>query len=91
MTEDAADSITTMRERIDEIDAAIIGLWRERAGLSQQIGRVRLASGGTRLALAREQQILDRFRESLGDQGADLALLVLRAGRGTLSSGSARA
>ncbi|GAA3199922.1 chorismate mutase [Dactylosporangium siamense] len=76
--------IVNMRERIDEIDATIIRLWQERAGLSQQIGEARLAAGGTRLVLSREQQILDRFRDGIGDGGTQLALLVLRAGRGNL-------
>ncbi|PSK63996.1 Intracellular chorismate mutase [Micromonospora sp. MH33] len=76
--------ISSMRRRIDEIDATIIGLWQERAGLSRQIGRLRLASGGTRLVLSREQEILARFRAGIGDEGTQLALLVLRAGRGPL-------
>jgi chorismate mutase len=85
MPEDVqALSITSMRERIDEIDATIIQLWQERAGLSRQIGQVRIAAGGTRLVLSREQQIMQRFRERLGETGTQLALLVLRAGRGPL-------
>lgn len=85
MTEDTTTlSITSMRQRIDEIDAAIIQLWQERAGLSHRIGETRLAAGGTRLVLSREQQIMDRFREAIGDDGTQLALLVLRAGRGPL-------
>ena len=35
----AADEIRGIRERIDEIDQAIIDLWLERANLSQQVGR----------------------------------------------------
>jgi len=82
MTDDVTTlEITTMRRRIDEIDLAIIGLWLERAGLSQQIGQARLAAGGTRLVLSREQQIIERFREGIGDEGTELARLVLRAGR----------
>jgi chorismate mutase len=85
MTDDVTTvSISTMRQRIDEIDSAIINLWQERAGLSQQIGQARLAAGGTRLVLSREQQIMDRFREGIGTEGIPLALLVLRAGRGAL-------
>ncbi len=44
----------------------------------------RVAAGGTRLVLAREQEILARFREALGADGTQLALLILRAGRGKL-------
>jgi chorismate mutase len=76
--------ISSLRSRIDEIDETIIRLWQERAALSQEVGKTRVASGGTRLVLARERQILDRFRADLGEDGIQLALLVLRAGRGPL-------
>jgi chorismate mutase len=81
---EAAKDIRSMRERIDEIDSALIALWQERSALSRQVGATRVASGGTRLVLSREREILDRFRESLGADGTQLALLVLRAGRGPL-------
>jgi chorismate mutase len=81
----AADThIGGLRSRIDEIDAAIIQLWQERATISQEVGRTRVASGGTRLVLSREREILDRFRNALGADGTQLALLILRAGRGRL-------
>jgi chorismate mutase len=76
--------ISSLRTRIDEIDETIIRLWQERAALSQEVGKTRVASGGTRLVLARERQILDRFRVVLGEDGVQLALLILRAGRGPL-------
>jgi chorismate mutase len=76
--------IASLRTRIDEIDETIIRLWQERAALSQEVGKTRVASGGTRLVLARERQILDRFRAVLGEDGIQLALLILRAGRGPL-------
>ncbi len=80
----AADEIKAMRERIDEIDQAIIDLWLERARLSQQVGKTRMASGGTRLVLSREREIVERFREALGADGTQVALMILRAGRGPL-------
>ena len=80
----AADEIRAMRERIDEIDQAIIDLWLERARLSQQVGRTRIASGGTRLVLSREREIVERFRSALGADGTQVALMILRAGRGPL-------
>lgn len=76
--------IAQLRQRIDEIDETLIALWRERAELSRRVGAARVASGGTRLALAREQKILDRFRAGLGTDGTQLGLLILRAGRGPL-------
>jgi chorismate mutase len=81
---DAAARILGMRERLNEIDAQIIALWQERAAISQQVGATRVASGGTRLVLSREREILDRYRVALGADGTQLALLVLRAGRGPL-------
>lgn len=80
----AASEIPKLRQRIDEIDAEIIALWRERASISQRIGAARVAAGGTRLALAREREILDRFHRELGEVGTQLGLLILRAGRGRL-------
>jgi len=80
----AADEIRAMRERIDEIDLTIIDLWLERARLSQQVGKTRMASGGTRLVLSREREIVERYREALGADGTQVALMILRAGRGPL-------
>ncbi|MCX4470063.1 Intracellular chorismate mutase [Micromonospora sp. MW-13] len=80
----AAARIVAIRERIDEIDRTLIELWQERAALSQEVGATRMASGGTRLVLSREREILERFRQSLGADGTQLALLLLRAGRGPL-------
>ncbi len=80
----ASDRIGEMRNRIDEIDQTLIDLWKERAAISGEVGRVRIASGGTRLVLSREREIVDRFREALGADGVQLALLILRAGRGKL-------
>jgi chorismate mutase len=80
----AATEVDGLRRRIDEVDAALIDLFRERAELSRRVGVARMASGGTRLVLAREQAILDRYRAGLGADGTRLGMLVLKAGRGTL-------
>lgn len=81
---EASMEIASLRTRIDEIDATLIALWQERAAISQQVGKTRVASGGTRLVLSREREIMDRFRAELGPDGTQLALLILRAGRGPL-------
>jgi chorismate mutase len=81
---DAAAQIAAIRQRIDDIDRALIALWQERADLSRTVGATRVAAGGTRLVLSREREILDRFRSALGADGTQLALLLLRAGRGPL-------
>jgi chorismate mutase len=83
-TSEAQTHIAALRERIDEIDATLIRLWQERARISQEVGSTRVAAGGTRLVLSREREILDRFRTALGADGTQLALLILRAGRGPL-------
>jgi chorismate mutase len=80
----ADEHIAALRARLDEIDQTIIDLWRERAAISQEVGATRVAAGGTRLVLSREQEILNRYREAIGADGTQLAMLVLRAGRGRL-------
>ena len=80
----AVAQIANIRQRIDEIDGTLIDLWQERARLSRQVGATRMASGGPRLVLSREQEILERFRAALGADGTQVALLLLRAGRGPL-------
>lgn len=81
---DADAHIAALRARLDEIDASLIRLWQERASISQEVGSTRVAAGGTRLVLSREREILERYRSALGADGTQLALLVLRAGRGPL-------
>ena len=80
----SADELSQLRDRIDELDAQIIRLWRERAETSKRIGQIRMANGGTRLVLDRERAILDKYRESLGEDGTQIGMLVLRSGRGPL-------
>ncbi|MGY1825563.1 MULTISPECIES: chorismate mutase [unclassified Blastococcus] len=81
---DPADRIGTLRGAIDACDAEIIELVRRRLEISQEIGALRAASGGTRLSLSREQQVLSRFRTALGPDGAALGMVLLRQGRGRL-------
>jgi chorismate mutase len=82
--DDPAERISELRGAIDACDAEIIALVQRRLEISHEIGTVRSASGGTRLNLAREQQILSRFRAALGRDGAALGMLLLRQGRGRL-------
>ena len=42
-----------------------------------------MASGGTRLVHSREMKVIERYSE-LGPEGKDLAMLLLRLGRGRL-------
>jgi chorismate mutase len=81
---DPAEHIGVLRGEIDACDSQIIELVRRRLAISQEIGRLRTASGGTRLSLAREQQVLAKFQAALGPDGAALGLMLLRQGRGRL-------
>jgi len=81
---DPAEQIGELRTEIDACDAEIIELVQRRLAISQQIGALRAASGGTRLSLSREQQVLARFQAALGPDGAALGMMLLRQGRGRL-------
>lgn len=83
-TAPTADQIGELRTQIDACDAEIIQLVQRRLAISQEIGALRAASGGTRLSLSREQHILAKFRAALGPDGAALGMLLLRQGRGRL-------
>jgi chorismate mutase len=81
---DPAERISELRGEIDACDAEIIALVQRRLAISQEIGTLRAASGGTRLSLSREQQVLARFGAALGPDGAALGMMLLRQGRGRL-------
>jgi chorismate mutase len=78
------ERIAELRTQIDDCDAEIIALVQRRLAVSQEIGELRRASGGTRLSLSREQQVLARFQAALGRDGAALGMMLLRQGRGRL-------
>ena len=82
--DDATARIGELRTEIDGCDAAIIELVQRRLAISREIGTLRTASGGTRLSLSREQQVLARFQAALGPDGAALGMMLLRQGRGRL-------
>jgi chorismate mutase len=82
-----ADGIPSLREEIDAIDAELLRLVRRRSEISQRIGLARMAAGGPRIVYNREMQVLARFRE-LGTEGRELAMLLLRLGRGRLGGRS---
>ncbi|MEK8171286.1 chorismate mutase [Streptomyces sp. M19] len=74
--------IAATREHIDGLDRRIIALVHERMELSATVQRTRMASGGRRVQLAREMEILDRYREELGKPGTALAMTLLELCRG---------
>nr|WP_255353511.1 chorismate mutase [Mycobacterium sp. EPa45] len=83
MVPEAENNIDSLRSEIDRLDAEILAAVKRRTEVSQEIGRARMASGGTRLVHSREMKVIERYSE-LGPDGKDLAMLLLRMGRGRL-------
>jgi chorismate mutase len=81
-TEEAAALIGDARERIDGLDDRIIGLVQERIAISGVIQDARITSGGRRVSLSREMEILGRYRDALGKPGTALAMTLLELSRG---------
>ncbi|WP_084459280.1 chorismate mutase [Mycolicibacterium houstonense] len=75
--------IDDLRREIDELDATILAAIQRRTEVSKEIGKARMASGGTRLVHSREMKVIERY-SVLGPEGKDLAMLLLRLGRGRL-------
>jgi chorismate mutase len=72
-----------LRAEIDHLDDEILRLVRRRSDVSRQVGAARMAAGGTRIVYNREMAVLQHYGE-LGQEGRELALLLLRLGRGPL-------
>ena len=77
------DDISALRDEIDHLDTEILRLIQRRSEVSKLVGAARMASGGPRVVYSREMAILARYRE-LGPEGRELAMLLLRLGRGRL-------
>ncbi|MBS4729127.1 chorismate mutase [Mycobacterium sp. SM1] len=75
--------IEELRREIDRLDTEILAAVKRRTEISRTIGKARMASGGTRLVHSREMQVIERYSE-LGPEGKDLAIVLLRLGRGRL-------
>lgn len=75
--------IDDLRQEIDQLDSTILEAVKRRTEVSKLIGKARMASGGTRLVHSREMKVIERYSE-LGADGKDLAMLLLRLGRGRL-------
>ncbi|MET9678008.1 chorismate mutase [Streptomyces sp. NPDC006482] len=83
-TEEAATLIGDSRERIDSLDDRIIGLIQERVAVSAVIQEARISSGGRRVNLAREMEVLGHYRDALGKPGTALAMTMLELCRGRI-------
>ena len=81
-TDEAAALIGDARERIDALDDRIIGLIQERMAVSAVIQEARISSGGRRVNLAREMEVLGHYRDALGKPGTALAMTMLELCRG---------
>ncbi|MGH3426976.1 MAG: chorismate mutase [Candidatus Dormibacteraceae bacterium] len=75
--------IAALRKEIDWLDAEILRLVKRRTQVSHLVGSIRMASGGTRIVVNREMDVLARYRE-LGPEGRPLAMALLNLGRGRL-------
>ncbi|MGY5051367.1 chorismate mutase [Streptomyces sp. 900105755] len=83
-THEAAEVITGARERIDALDDRIIGLVQERMAVSAVVQEARIASGGRRVNLSREMEILGHYSSALGRPGTALAMTLLELCRGRI-------
>ena len=77
------EHIDTLRQEIDQLDAAIIASIRRRTEVSRTIGKLRTEAGGERIVAEREQKIHDHYDE-LGSVGHTVADAVLELGRGPI-------
>jgi chorismate mutase len=82
MSTSTVHDVETGRARIDEIDAEIVRLVQERTRVSGQVQRARQSAGGPRVAHARENEVVGRWRAALGRPGGAIALALLELGRG---------
>lgn len=79
---EAAAVIAEARIRIDGLDQRIIALVQQRMAVSAEVQAARIGSGGNRVALNREMEILARYRDALGPQGTEVAMQLLQLCRG---------
>ncbi|WP_277029828.1 chorismate mutase [Actinacidiphila oryziradicis] len=81
---ETATEISTARGRIDDLDARIIALVQERTGVSAEIQQARIESGGRRVHLSREMEVIARYSGELGRPGTTLAMTLLELCRGRI-------
>lgn len=82
VTTTPAQLISDSHRRIDAIDDRIIGLIQERMAVSTVIQEARISSGGRRVNLSREMEVLEHWRDALGKPGTALAMTLLELCRG---------
>jgi chorismate mutase len=67
--------------RVAELDEAIIDLVRRRTAACAELVALRRAAGRPVIELARENEVLHRYRQALGADGTSLAMLLMERGR----------
>jgi chorismate mutase len=72
------------REMLDSLDAQIRALLQERIAVSKQVQGLRRSQGEPGIQHQRENEVIGRYVDELGDPGADIALAVLQLCRGRL-------
>lgn len=72
------------RAELDALDAGIRALLRQRIAVSKQVQALRRQSGEPGIQHGRENEVIARYVDELGDPGADIALAVLQLCRGRL-------
>jgi chorismate mutase len=80
----AVASVDDGRIMLDDIDSRLMQLLSERRVVSKQVQQLRVQDGGSRVEHSRENAIIRRWADTLGDGGAELALAVLAHCRGRL-------
>ncbi|MFE2750658.1 chorismate mutase [Actinosynnema sp. NPDC059335] len=80
---ETAQDIDALRQEIDHLDAELLRLVKRRVEVSKLIGAARMAAGGTRIVHNREIDVINRYKD-LGPEGRDLAMILLKLGRGPL-------
>jgi len=78
----AVASVDDGRIMLDDIDSRLMQLLSERRVVSKQVQQLRVQDGGSRVEHSRENAIIRRWADTLGDGGAELALAVLAHCRG---------
>ncbi|SOD61955.1 chorismate mutase [Streptomyces zhaozhouensis] len=79
---DPEAAIARARADIDALDEEIVRLLRRRMALSEGVQHIRMARGGRRTDLARENEVLRRWHAELGQPGTALAMTLLELCRG---------
>jgi chorismate mutase len=78
----AVGSVDDGRTLLDDIDSRLMQLLSERRTVSKHVQQLRVQVGGSRVEHSRENAIIRRWAETLGDGGVELALAVLAHCRG---------